>query len=547
MEEEKTAQKKASPVPSKAKSRRKFFLVAIITAANLFGAAVGSIAWFDTVAKNANVSAVAGDMMIQPKKVTAYKYVYPYYSGDTEFINYDSVGAIKKYVVEDTSIEGADSASDTALTFSLGINSTATTCYNKATLGNDDVATATHIHYHYNENYGSDSVFRYFLLGNETFIGSAGVDYSTVTVENTHNAFVSKSDYNRQGTEQDPLPTIQDVVVSAGSEFILFDASTVAQSNCSYFTYSAPNVANPRFVALDDNGTAVPYNQQGNVGTRLKCLKAGIYTFSIGQNGLTITLQNDRSDESIIGNGKLDAAKISIDYYGMSPEEKTAAGYSGMSEYYPKAIHDQNAMVIFDIELECQNVNPITAELQIRRTSSGTDDNAIYKLENHYSNATYNKQGYDGTNRNPMHASDFYCYKASIPNVPYASATALWNALHQENDLESNLYNGFVRFQDTGFDYENDDYETFIDCPLNGGNPYIIPGHDASAPVSFHCYIAVDYDPLHIKFFMDENRLGNTFFLDRDFVFYFKGTESLETPAPSPFTITDSKKKEERE
>ena len=51
----------------------------------------------------------------------------------------------------------------------------------------------------------------------------------------------------------------------------------------------------------------------------------------------------------------------------------------------------------------------------------------------------------------------------------------------------------------------------------------------AGTTSKYHCYIGVDYDYDHIRFFFNENRLGNTYLLDRDFGFYFTSTQHLES------------------
>ena len=102
--------------------------------------------------------------------------------------------------------------------------------------------------------------------------------------------------------------SIQNIVISKGAEFILFDANTIDGNNCSYFTYNSPTTSpsgNSRFAVLDSN--------------RLQCLASGIYRFDyrVVDNNfyLDITLTS-RSDNAIIGSNLIDPTKITIDYRG---------------------------------------------------------------------------------------------------------------------------------------------------------------------------------------------------------------------------------------
>ena len=84
----------------------------ILAVGNVVAITVTTIAWFALDTKQSNIRMVSGDLGVEIQKVTAYKYVYPYYKNSTEFIDYDSVGTVKKYILEDHTITYSDTKVD---------------------------------------------------------------------------------------------------------------------------------------------------------------------------------------------------------------------------------------------------------------------------------------------------------------------------------------------------------------------------------------------------------------------------------------------------
>ena len=124
----------------------------------------------------------------------------------------------------------------------------------------------------------------------------------------------------------------------------------------------------------------------------------------------------------------------------------------------------------------------------------------------------------DATHQNLLRASDFYNFYATFTKTPYASASALWTGLHRVGDQYSQKF-----LNDTEFDKT-------IDCTLH------MKENDDSATVAasntdniYHCYIGIEYDYEHSVYFLDENRLGKTYLLDRDFGFHFSGIQHKES------------------
>ena len=62
---------------------------------NVVAITITTVAWFTLNTKESKIQMVSGDLGVEIEKVTAYKYVYPYYKNSNEFIDYDSPGTVK--------------------------------------------------------------------------------------------------------------------------------------------------------------------------------------------------------------------------------------------------------------------------------------------------------------------------------------------------------------------------------------------------------------------------------------------------------------------
>ena len=491
----------------KSKSRKTTLALLAISLSGAFAFSSATFAWFCLSAtNNASITTFSGDLGVSIDKISAYKYVYPYHNNSVEFIDYDGAGQVKSYVIEDTSIETPANLAN-KVTFSLG----KVTNQAYATSSSDASIGPSKIHY---EN---SQTFKYYLIGDSTFTGVSTNPWSTL----------SASAFSRREAPVVGEPvSIQNIVISKGAEFILFDANTIDGSNCSYFTYNSPTTSpsgNSRFAVVDSN--------------RLQCLASGIYRFDyrVVDNNfyLDITLTS-RSDNAIIGSNLIDPTKITIDYRGAA-----ASAYASLNDYLPYAIHDQKTMVVLDVELTYQNKNPITAGLQINREAIKSHN--IYSFSGKYATTNaYTFRGYvDSSHRNELYASDFYAFTSLFANSENAFATPAdaWNSFHAtyQTDYETQagkqhavpLANPYEKFQnDTSYDMS-------IDCtlrPKTNSDSTLVPVSANSQ--TYHCYIAIDYDYERMQFFVNQDRVGKTYLLDRDFGFYFSATEYLE-PAPS--------------
>lgn len=493
----------AAKAKAAARAKRiKFIVLMSTTMASLFGLAAGSFAWFLEVSNQSKISAVMGDMDVEIGKITAYKYIYPFVSGSTEFIDYSKAPTLKGYVVQDPTVTFTP-ASSVAKTSTIGFGtSVAVTIDPTAHPGPRNVTCP------------NDAKFRYYLVGDETFTGVANDPWSTMTGV----AFSLDQDF------QDYTTTVSNIVISAGSKFTFYDKNGATQDNkFVYHAYGTPSAS---------TGTA-PFEVLES-GAYIRCLKSGIYDIECSAAGLKIT--NSRSDEALIGNNMFDPTNVILEYDKSDPKPAT------LEAYIPQGIYEQNTMVVFDIELSYTNeANPIDAGLKVKRgTSSSIND-----LDDKYEDTLHHRYGYrivEGTvERNPLDASDFYTFYAvfakeanAFAKIPAVDQTpevpareVMWNAMHKlTND------SAFRAFH---VEEDEQDFESEIALTLN---PKVTSGADMDSTLvppnttgKYHCYIAVDYDYDHIRFFFDEYRLGNTYLLDRDFGFRFTSTQHLESDA----------------
>lgn len=469
-----------------------------LSVGNVAAVSIGTIAWFALDTKESTIQMVSGDLDVEIRTVTAYKYVYPYYKNSTEFIDYDSEGTIKKYILEDHTISFDDQpvdemtfSSDEA-TISLGERVTRSNTTNPANASALNVCIPASPSPYIPE-------FRYYLIGDNKFYGT---DNSWTIVDSY--AFGLQEDV----TSLKPA-IIDNVVVSAGSSFALLETREIG-SNYDYDYFPLTEIAEDgspfRIIDSNDDG----------VGDTLYCLRSGIYTFAYSPNQLSIELRTSdggqRKDYSVIYNNSLDPTKISIDYAGSGDTQL----YPTIDHYLPTAIYNQNTALVLDVELNYKNVNPVVAGLEVKRTDATS--NSIYNTPSKYEDTVYNRVGYlDAQHVNPLRASDFYNYYAKFKKTAYASTSDLWSEMHRVGDASSQKF-----LNDTS-------YDKTINCTLN------VSGLDSTTiPASgvdniYHCYIGIEYDYEYSAYFLDKNRLGKTYLLDRDFGFHFYGTQYVES------------------
>ena len=461
---------------------------------NVTAITITTVAWFALSDKESKIQMVSGDLGVEIQKVTAYKYVYPYYKNSIEFIDYDGIGTVKPYVIEDHTLEYDDQNvddipirhDDAVITLGAATSGTYSSNINEA-------HSASNIYF------SNDDDFRYYLIGDATFCGDSSKEWS----------IKSAIAFKNNGAVSNNNPAIaSNIVVSAGASFILFDKQNAAVGSCYYFPYSS----------IDYNDT--PFRIDNG---KLLCLRSGIYNFTYTPNTLSITLKTigDQKEIAVIGNNSLDPTKITIDYAG-SGDKST---YPTLNDYVAHAVYLQNTMLILDVQIKYTNTNDIDAGLKIER--SAANGASIYNDSGKYNNTSKNLIGYvNDQNRNALNASDFYCFYAVFTKTPYTANSpsevpqAIWNGVHREGSAE------FSKFQN------NTSYDRTVSCtlhPKDQADSLVVPGNIADN--IYHCYIGIDYDYVYSRYFLNENRLGKTYLLDRDFGFHFTGVQHLEQQA----------------
>ena len=477
---------------------------------NLAALSVATLAWFGVNVRDSVIDMVTGDLDVEVNKVTAYKYVYPYYPNSTEFINYDTDGVVKQYVIEDhvltyedTDVDDIAISSDNA-TIALGTRNEGTFTTDSASATSKNVCVPSTV---------APAIykpeFRYYLIGDGLFCG----------VNSNWSITDSPAFALRESVTNERAAVLQDVVVSAGSSFALLEVlEEIVVGNVTYSynyfpIYSITESASP-FRVIDDDS-------DGH-GDRLLCLRSGIYTFTYSPNQLSIELRTQnagaKKDISVITNNSLDPTKISIDYAGHTNKNNPSEPnyFPDISDYMPTAIYEQNTTLVLDVELNFKNANPVDASLKIERTTATS--NSIYNITDKYEDETH------FLNDATLRASDFYNFYAKFTKTPYATTEALWTDIHHIADSDSQKF-----ANDTT-------YDRTIDCtlvPKDLEDSLVVDATDPESltPNIYHCYIAIEYDYEHCEYFLNKNRLGKTYILDRDFGFHFSGIQHLEEGA----------------
>ena len=479
------------------KKMRKVILFASLFVANVFAVGAVTFAWFMVLSKETNIAAFSGDLNVDIDKVTAYKYIYPYFEKSSEFIDYNADPTLKKYVVQDADFSDKDKDFGDSTTIPLGdpLSGTYVTS-SSSNLGPKKI-------------YGPESPdFRYYLAGDEVFSGIDGFGWTLANLGK--DIFFAET----ENISAEVTAVAHNVVISAGAKLTLIDVRERDGSSLTCFSYDDPVPETDK----DSRFEIVKEDEEDEYGYCIQCVQGGIYDVSYSTSGITFELS--RSDDAAIGNNLLDPTKIKIDHAsGMYDGE---AEYDGtINSIIPYAIEDQKTMVVFDVELTYKNANPVTAGLKIYRgpNSPISSDPNTYSTENFTTGVLPNGTG------DRLYASDFYAFYAVFTKEAnaYASASSMWTAMHKKTNEA-----GFARFQNTYGEYDRTlPYSLNLkeSSGVNADSLTIPSTAENSGGSQYHCYIGVDYDHQRVPFFLNENRLGKTYYLDRDFGFLFCGTQ----------------------
>ena len=204
----KLAEKMKSLAPKLSSRKGKIIGFSMLIAGSVGAVTMTTLAWFNLTAKESKIKMVTGDLDVEINKVSAYKYVYPYYKNSTEFIDYDAPGVVKKYVLEDhtltygeTDVDDINITSDNAtVTLGTRTSGTSTTTLNDASSTNVYIPDASYV-----------PSFHYYLIGDGLFNG----------VDESWSLDKSQAFGLRESVTAEKHAILDNIVVSAGSSFAL--------------------------------------------------------------------------------------------------------------------------------------------------------------------------------------------------------------------------------------------------------------------------------------------------------------------------------------
>lgn len=243
----------------KSQGKLKTILLSAMTIFALFSTMSAVFAWFVVVNPSTKIDTVTGDMSISLTKLSAIKYVYPFYPGSNDFIDYSKVGKLKTYVLNDSTVSTSLDGESMPSIDTTGFTSTSNA---------------------------------YYLVGDSVFLGTDETPYSL----SSGLILNSSADANTF--------SVKSVSLSVNSKFLLTDK----EGNALIFSN----------VTCSDENAFLNKDK-----TLFLTKKAGFYDFTItkqetGGYDLTIAPQS-RDDSSILGMTLFDPTYAKL--YGMSEQE----------------------------------------------------------------------------------------------------------------------------------------------------------------------------------------------------------------------------------
>lgn len=249
----------------KSQGKIKTILLLAMTIFALFSTMSAVFAWFVVVNPSTKIDTVTGDMSISLNKLSAIKYVYPFYPGSNDFIDYSSTnGKLKTYVLN-------DSVDPTSLDKEISIDKEGVT---------DSKAC--------------------YLVGNSVFLGTTEEKEYSLSSGTILNSSADGNTFS-----------VKSVSLSVNSTFLLTDEKG-KKLQFSTVTYHK-----------DGKDTKLEDNFLNKDNTLFLAKKAGFYDFTITKKqtsgyDLTITSQS-RDDASILGMTLFDPTYAKL--YGMKEAE----------------------------------------------------------------------------------------------------------------------------------------------------------------------------------------------------------------------------------
>jgi hypothetical protein len=437
----------------KNKTNRNLILATGFSIITLFSMMCATFAWFLVPKPNVTLDTVSGDMSISVDKLSAYRYVYPFYKDSNSYIDYSidsdgkDKGQLKEFVIKNTEeIKALDSV---------------------PTIQHDDSFTKTAL----------------YLVGDHTYLG-----------ETTSTEFSLSSGLIFSSSTSALEFTISDVNLSIGSHF------AVARNDGTIVEFTG-------FTGSDN----IIYSN-----SHFTCKKAGLYDFKITKSSTasdaTYTMEityDSRDDESILGMTLFD------------PTYALLNGKTNTLEGRASAIYEQNTCLIYDVEISVKNQTrnfQLSLDVKRKELSDDTGKYTSSSSSNQYCLSKYVTYRYKEYEENDTVAdlfeSTFHSSKdGTIYNKPdsYTQDTTTLETTSSD-DADSSSSMNVLTFDDsstTSLSLFKDKKPTSYD----------------SESTKFHFYIAVDYSPVAIEYFFEENQLSKVYDLIRDYTFYFSSSQ----------------------
>lgn len=113
----------------KSQGKIKTILLSAMTIFALFSTMSAVFAWFVVVNPSTKIDTVTGDMSISLNKLSAIKYVYPFYPGSNDFIDYSKEGKLKTYVLNDSNVSTSSFDSESIPSITKDVTNPPNACY----------------------------------------------------------------------------------------------------------------------------------------------------------------------------------------------------------------------------------------------------------------------------------------------------------------------------------------------------------------------------------------------------------------------------------
>ncbi len=456
----------------KQKKDKKMILATGFTIFALLSTMCATFAWFLIPKPNLSLDTVSGDMSISLERLSAYRYVYPFYKDSNSYIDYSEdangkdKGKLKEFVIKNKDeIEPLDTA---------------------PTINTEGSFTKTAL----------------YLVGDKTYLGDSS---------------------------QQEFALSSGVIFSSSTDGLVFTMNSINLSIGSHITVARNDGTIVPFTNVTKTNLEEGDFEYSN--SHFTCKKAGIYDFKIKKSSdaagatynLEITYQS-RDDEAILGMTLFDPTYALL--------KGTTNDLKGRST----AIYEQNTCLIYDIEIKVKNqTRNFSLSLDVKRNAlsdeNGKNKENEYNLSKY---VTYRFKEYEeGDEISTLFTSTFHNYTKSDATAIYNYPDNITTSDSSNSDSTSSTTTSTTQEEQTVD--ESDTLSTKIETLVfkdNSDTKLSLfkdkkPDSYDSEYRSFHFYIAIDYSPVAIEYFFKENQLNKEYNLIRDYTFYFSSIQQI--------------------